>query len=412
MNKENNKMNNTINKGNTKINNISKIENQKDIEIIISDFLNNTPINNNTFYNDDENKNLVELILHIYQQYNNINNNIIDDIKEYIEDLLLQHIKVNEPVYTQSQLKYLEDKLTHLENIPQPEQRTPEWYTFRNNRLTASDLFYITSDNKSKIIDIVKKKCGIETKFLPGAAILHGIKFEPVATKIYEDRSNVIITEFGCLPHYTIPFFGASPDGICNIKSINKNYVGRMLEIKCPKSRPITGIIPPVYFAQVQGQLSVCDLEYCDFLECELREYNNQTDFFEDVNENNYLLRKNGNEKGIIIEVYDMSLKKTIYFYNYDNFKTIESFKIWEDKIIDEVLDNKNYEYNTTTYWKLTKYNVVLVKRNHEWFNNNYIKIVNFWNKVLDARKNNTYKETNEKNKRKYKVEEELQFLD
>ena len=63
-----------------------------------------------------------------------------------------------------------------------------------------------------------------------------------------------------------------------------------MLEIKCPKSRPITGIIPPVYFGQVQGQLEVCDLEYCDFLECELREYNNQKEFFEDVDENNYLL--------------------------------------------------------------------------------------------------------------------------
>ena len=33
-----------------------------------------------------------------------------------------------------------------------------------------------------------------------------------------------------------------------------------MLEIKCPKSRPITGIIPPVYFGQVQGQLEVCKL--------------------------------------------------------------------------------------------------------------------------------------------------------
>ena len=374
------------------INNISKVTNLKDIEIIISDFLNNTPIDNNTFYNDVENENLVDLVLHIYQQYNTINDNIIIDIKEYIEELLLQHIKVTPPIYTQSHLKYLEDKLIHLENIPQPDQRTPEWYIFRNNRLTASDLFYITSNNKSKIIDIVKKKCGIESNYSPGAAILHGIKFESVATKIYEDRCKVVITEFGCLPHPTIPFFGASPDGICSIKSENKNYVGRMLEIKCPKSRPITGIIPPVYYAQVQGQLSVCELEYCDFLECELREYNNQNDFFEDVNENNYLLRKNGNEKGIIIEVYDISLKKTIYFYNYDNFKTREDFKLWEDNIIDEILENENYEYNTTTYWKLNKFNVVLVKRNREWFYNNYIKISDFFFFLLDASKNNTYK--------------------
>ena len=167
-----------------------------------------------------------------------------------------------------------------------------------------------------------------------------------------------------------------------------------MLEIKCPKSRPITGIIPPVYFAQVQGQLEVCDLDYCDFLECEIREYESEKDFFEDKNENNSLLRVNGNEKGILIEVYNTELKKTIYFYNYDKFKTIQEFNCWQEKIIDEILGNPIYEYNTTTFWKLNKYNVFLVKRNRNWFTNNYIKIYNFWQKVLDARINNTFAET------------------
>ena len=383
------------------IKSISNVTNSKDIEIIICDLLDNNPIDNDTFFNYDENNNLIDLVLHIYKQYNTINDAIIIDIKDYIEHLLLQHIKVIQPNYCESHLKYLDDKLKYLENIPQPEQRTPEWYEFRNNRLTASDLYHITSNSKSKIVDIVKKKCGIEFNYSPGAAILHGVKFEPVATKIYEDRSNVIITEFGCLPHSSIPFFGASPDGISSIESKNKNFVGRMLEIKCPKSRPITGIIPPVYYAQVQGQLEVCDLEYCDFLECEIREYDKEKDFFEDVSDNNYLLRKNGNEKGVLIEVYDLEKKKTIYFYNYDNFKNIEEFKKWEDKIIDEVLSNKNYEYNKTTFWKLTKFNVVLVKRNREWFNNNYIKIYNFWQNVLDARRNNTYTQEEEQKKKK-----------
>ena len=400
------------------ISNVSNVSNSKDIEIIIDDFLKNNPIDNDTIYNDNENKNLVELIFHVYNQFNDIKEDIIEDIKDYIEELLLQHIKVQDPIYSKSQLKYLEDKLTYLEKIPQPEQRTPEWYEFRNNRLTASDLYYITSDNEKKIIDIVKKKCGIESNYSPGAAILHGIKFEPVATKIYEDRCNVHITEFGCLPHPSIPFFGASPDGICSIQSINKNFVGRMLEIKCPKSRPITGIIPPVYFAQVQGQLEVCDLEYCDFLECEIREYNNKLEFFQDTNSDNVLLRENGNEKGIVIEVYDKTLKKTIYYYNYDIFKTYEEFCSWEEKIIDEILSNDNYEYNTTTFWKLNKFNVVLVKRNREWFSNNYIKIYNFWMKVLKSRENNTYALTEEQKEKKnnyvksYEKTDDFKFLD
>ena len=49
-----------------------------------------------------------------------------------------------------------------------------------------------------------------------------------------------------------------------------------MLEIKCPKSRIITGFIPEVYRAQIQGQLEVCGLDYCDFLECDIKVYNSK----------------------------------------------------------------------------------------------------------------------------------------
>ena len=363
----------------------------KDLELILCDFIENTDINNNTFYDDEESQLLNEAVLNIFLQYNNLSDSLINDASDHIDELILQHIKVVPPVYSESQLTYLKDKLTYLEQIPQPEQRTPEWYEFRNNRLTASDLYHITSQSKGKIIDIVKKKCGVEKNYTPGAAILHGVKFEDVAIHIYEEREDVIITEFGCLPHPNIPFFGASPDGICSFDSKNKNYTGRMLEIKCPKSRNITGIIPPVYFAQVQGQLEVCDLEYCDFLECQIREYNSKNEFFEDTHENNYKLRKNSMEKGVVLEVYDKELKKTKYYYNYDQFSNQEDLSAWEGKIIDTILSDDKLEYNKTTFWRLEKYNVVLVKRNREWFTNNYLKIAIFWNQVLESRVNNTY---------------------
>ena len=93
-------------------------------------------------------------------------------MKDYINQLLIQHIKVEQPDYTESQLQYLEIKSEYLKNIPQPEQRQPEWYEFRNNRLTASDLYYVTSDNKSKMIDITKKKCGYDPAFLPELQLL------------------------------------------------------------------------------------------------------------------------------------------------------------------------------------------------------------------------------------------------
>jgi putative phage-type endonuclease len=392
----------------------------KDLELILCDLIENTDINNNTYYDEEESALLNSIVLHIFTQYNTLNESLIENVIDHINDLILQHIKVVPPVYSDSQLAYLKDKLDYLEKIPQPEQRTPEWYEFRNNRLTASDLYHITSQSKGKIIDIVKKKCGVEKNYTPGAAILHGVKFEDVAIDIYEKREKVKITEFGCLPHSNIPFFGASPDGICSFASENKNYTGRMLEIKCPKSRNITGIIPPVYFAQVQGQLEVCDLEYCDFLECQIREYNSKQEFFEDTHETNYKLRKNGMEKGIVLEVYDTELKKTKYYYNYDKFRNEEDLNSWEEKFIDEILSDSKLEYNKTTFWRLEKYNIVLVKRNREWFTNNYLKIAMFWNQVLEARVNNTYAEDilNCKKKtvsfypKKNDKNDEFQFLD
>ena len=164
----------------------------KDLELILCDFIENTNINNNTFYDEEESQLLNEAVLNIFLQYNNLSDSLINDASDHIDELILQHIKVVPPVYSESQLTYLKDKLTYLEQIPQPEQRTPEWYEFRNNRLTASDLYHITSQNKSKIIDIVKKKCGVEKNYTPGAAILHGVKFEDVAIHIYEEREDVI----------------------------------------------------------------------------------------------------------------------------------------------------------------------------------------------------------------------------
>ena len=92
----------------------------------------------------------------------------------------------------------------------------------------------------------------------------------------------------------------------------------------------------------------------------------------------------------------------------------------WEGKIIDTILSDDKLEYNKTTFWRLEKYNVVLVKRNREWFTNNYLKIAMFWNQVLESRVNNTYADEilKIKNKeiplypKKIDKNDEFQFLD
>ena len=107
-----------------------------------------------------------------------------------------------------------------------------------------------------------------------------------------------------------LDILSASPDGIVDSESENKDYIGRMLEIKCPTSRDITGFIPEYYHAQVQGQLEVCDLEYCDFVECKISEYSSSEEYWEDGD--NYY-QENGFEKGVVIDTYDTTLKKKYF---------------------------------------------------------------------------------------------------
>lgn len=367
-----------------------------DLENIYQDFIENNELYIGHMFDNCILNNLTENIYIIFSQFNTINNNDNDTEKKYIYNLIENIIFKNSnicqsPIQDDSIIFYLENKIRYLESIPQPEQRTPEWYTFRNNRLTASDLFAAIDEKQSRRkYDLILKKCNYDIPFIGGDAINHGIKFEPMATEIYEKINNVKILEFGCLPHMHIDYFGASPDGIVSYESKNKDYVGRMLEIKCPKSRKIDGIIPIGYYYQIQGQLEVCDLEYCDFLECDFQLYNSKDEFFDDTNLDNPLFNLNNQYKGIIIEIYDNISKKTNYTYCSDEYITsITKFKEFESKIISNILDTNNLELIGTSCWYLNKINTVLVKRDRDFFNKTFGKIKAFWDSVLYNRQTN-----------------------
>ena len=319
-----------------------------------------------------------------------------DILKEYEECILkyLQRsIRVIPPIYQDDEITKLENQIVGLKNMPQPEQRTPEWYTFRNNRLTASDLGTILGVNPyEKYNKVIQKKCGIETPFYMNENIRRGVKYEEVITMIYQLRNNLIVYEYGCLPHPDIPHFGASPDGIVDTGSENRDYIGRMLEIKCPGSRDITGFCPEYYYAQVQGQLEVCDLELCDFVECIIKDYDSRLEYFDDFfldeeGKCDYTYSKSGLEKGIVIEGYDSLKGKPVFWYA-DLGINYEDSVLWETKIIDnEIMPCEHISYNKTTYWKATEYNELLIKREKEWFHNHCIpKINKFWEDVLHYR--------------------------
>jgi len=368
-----------------KINRIKKMDKKiiLKIQLIIQDIIVNGDITNSELQIPESRNEIKEVILEMLR-------GLIDKksdfqiIKEYeaeIDRHLILSIKEISPIYTEDQINELKGIIRELKKIPQPEQRTPEWYVFRQDRLTASDLGTILGVNPyEKYNGVVQKKAGLEKPFKTNRAIMWGVKYEEVITKIYELRNKVNVYEYGCLPHPVVNHFGASPDGIVDIDSENVNYIGRMLEIKCPSSRDITGFIPEYYHAQVQGQLEVCDLEYCDFVECKISEYETKEEYFAD---GDLCYQANGFEKGVVIDTYDKELGKEVFYY-LDIGLTGEEIDKFEDNILDKVCMNDKLEYLKTSYWKVTEYNELLIKRNKEWFDNHCLPIINgFWEKVL-----------------------------
>jgi len=173
----------------------------------------------------------------------------------------------------------IEDKIDYLRSMPQPEQRTGEWYKFRHQLITASNVGKVFGSEALRN-SLIYEKCHPlkdETEVSTNNHVnitspLHwGQKYEPLSVMLYENQHNTTIEEFGCIQHPKYSFIGASPDGINNDPKSNK--YGRMLEIKNIVNREINGIPSKLYWIQMQLQMESCDLNYCDFLETQFKQY-------------------------------------------------------------------------------------------------------------------------------------------
>lgn len=266
--------------------------------------------------------------------------------------------------------------IDELKRLFQPEQRSPEWYAFRKERLTASDIATVLGKNHySTPKDILLKKCGFEKPFYMSPPCAHGVKYEPIATEIYERRQKMKVHEFGCIAHPKYSFIGASPDGICPN--------GVMLEIKNPYSRKIVGIPPIHYWIQMQIQLEVCDLELCDFLECSYNLY----DTYEELKEGEMDKTHENREFGPVIEYYVATNTKEAKYRYCPQDLSVAKMKKWVTDTLANIHETENCVYEPfVTWWALKVYSVVRVRRDTAWFANALPQLRSFWEKVLRQR--------------------------
>lgn len=298
-----------------------------------------------------------------------------------------------------------ETKINFLREIPQPVQRTPEWYKFRWNLITASNAWK-AFESQSTINQLIYEKCqplknnndfdDEEIKMVNTNTTLHwGQKYEPLSVLIYEHNYKTKVDDFGCIQHPNYKFIGASPDGI-NVDKNSERY-GRMLEIKNVVSREINGIPKKEYWIQMQLQMEVCDLDECDFLETKFIEYPDRVAYIFDTSnevftdsENvewfNICLSKDGKMKGEIIYFHTKEGKP---FYVYKPLDCIHPNEInnWQDYSV-ETYENEpyNYTYMKTIFWKLDVLSCVLVLRNKEWFKNNVPQLEKVWKIIEEER--------------------------
>jgi len=264
--------------------------------------------------------------------------------------------------------------LDRLTAIPVIEQRTPEWYAFRHTLITASAI-HKAHGSPAKRNELIVEKCNPDIKQLSQSmddARHWGVKYEPVSVAYYSYMYQTRVQEFGCVRHPTIEFLGASPDGIA-VTETSTRY-GRMLEIKNPVSREITGIPKLEYWIQVQHQMAVCGLSVCDFLETKFTEYASRAAFDAD---GDFMCAADGCMKGLILCVS----RNESTSYVYPPFQCSEAeYEAWEVSALDGV------EWISTLYWKLSDSLCTVIEYCDAWFQASLPLYNDLWAIIVDER--------------------------
>jgi putative phage-type endonuclease len=152
------------------------------------------------------------------------------------------------------------------------EQRTEEWFAARLGKVTASrvaDLVgktktgYSATRNNYMAQLVVERLTQTKAESYTNAAMQWGIDQEPFARAAYEAAQGVMVEEVGFVPHPSIEWAGASPDGLVGDDGL--------VEIKCPNTATmietlLSQKVPGKYFIQMQFQLACTNRKWCDYV--------------------------------------------------------------------------------------------------------------------------------------------------
>ena len=151
-------------------------------------------------------------------------------------------------------------------------QGTPEWFSERCGKITASRIADVMAIGKSSEAAsranyraelIVQRLTGICDEKFTSAAMQHGIENEQFARAIYEINTGETVDQIAFVQHPEIKMSGASPDGLIGEDGL--------VEIKCPNTAThidylIKGKPPTKYQLQMLWQMACTGRKWCDFV--------------------------------------------------------------------------------------------------------------------------------------------------
>ena len=200
--------------------------------------------------------------------------------KEYASD----RTKYKEALENMPELKITENDNVYLNSVTIKQHLSPVWHEMRSGRITASKVNRVLTTNlQSPAPSLIKDICKASaprTTSIP--SLKWGIDNEKVALEEYKlfvsnDHLDFGIEECGLKLCTSKAFLGASPDGLLTCKCHN---LRQLIEIKCPytlrdslNSDCVLFLdgnkklrTDHAYFAQVQFQLHVFELDICNFV--------------------------------------------------------------------------------------------------------------------------------------------------
>ena len=186
-----------------------------------------------------------------------------------------------------------------LEKETRLQSKSNLWYKHRAGRVTSSRMKAVCRTNVANPAQsLVKSICYPQELAFSSKQTDWGQKYEKVAREQYVKsqrprHANILeVTDSGMVINPQWPFIAASPDGIIDCFCCRKG----VLEIKCPYSHRNETVESAVsndssfylkkdndllyldhahdYYYQVQTQMFVCNVEYCDFCVCTFPESN------------------------------------------------------------------------------------------------------------------------------------------